>query len=218
MKRFVTITVALLLLMMSSAVALTDAQRADLTARLPEEVTLRSEETDDGMLEVEFASADGMREYEFTLAADGTVIKLAFDLLNDRGGASPKLTDDEVKALLLKDFPDATVTSITPEIDDGFHEIDVSFTTPELSGKYTLNAETGAVLDYTLYYTLPGVAGGADAASIIAAAYPGAVVTKVELDTDDGVQQYEGEATYQNRVYEFEINAQTLAITKWELD
>ena len=38
------------------------------------------------------------------------------------------------------------------------------------------------------------------------------------VDTDDGIQEYEGEVVVNNTKYEFEINAQTGEITNWEQD
>lgn len=47
---------------------------------------------------------------------------------------------------------------------------------------------------------------------------PGASVKKIELDTDDGRTIYEGELQKGNMEYDFEIDASTGAILKWESD
>lgn len=45
-----------------------------------------------------------------------------------------------------------------------------------------------------------------------------AVITGLELDRDDGIYQYEGEAYYGGYEYDFEINASSGVIIKWEVD
>ena len=219
MKRMVTVTLALLLVMMSSAFALTDDQKNALTDQLPEEVKLSSEETEDGRLEVSFASMDGKREYEFTLATDGTVVKLAYDLREERGGATCVLTADQAKELVLKAYPEATVDDVRAETDDGFCVYDARFHTATISGKFTFDAESGEALEYTLYYGAPGQEDSAQAALLLEAAYPGAMVLSVEQEpNDDGVMVLEGKAQYEGRAYEFEMEADTGRILEWKAD
>ena len=48
---------------------------------------------------------------------------------------------------------------------------------------------------------------------------PGATdadIRKFKKDIDDGREEYEGEIIYKNTEYEFEIDAQTGEIIKWE--
>ena len=45
-----------------------------------------------------------------------------------------------------------------------------------------------------------------------------AFIKELELDRDDGIYQYEGEAYYNGYEYDFEINASSGVIIKWEVD
>lgn len=47
---------------------------------------------------------------------------------------------------------------------------------------------------------------------------PGAIVKKIELDTDDGKTVYEGELRKENWEYEFKIDASTGTILEWDSD
>lgn len=54
------------------------------------------------------------------------------------------------------------------------------------------------------------------AKSIVLAKIPGATITKLKLERDDGIYVYEGEAILGNYEYEFEINASSGVIIDWD--
>ena len=54
------------------------------------------------------------------------------------------------------------------------------------------------------------------ARSIVLAKAPGAEIVELELDRDDGRMTYEGEAYKDGMEYEFELDAYTGAILKWD--
>lgn len=56
------------------------------------------------------------------------------------------------------------------------------------------------------------------AKGVITGKYSGAKITEIEFDRDDGKYVYEGEAVYNGREYDFEINAVTGKLLKWERD
>ena len=55
-----------------------------------------------------------------------------------------------------------------------------------------------------------------EAINIVLGQVPGATITKIELDWDDGIQQYEIEAVLGDTEYDFEINAATGIILSWD--
>ena len=57
-----------------------------------------------------------------------------------------------------------------------------------------------------------------EARTLVLKKVPGATITKIELDYDDGRKIYEGEAYKDGYEYEFEINASTGKFIKWEQD
>ena len=56
------------------------------------------------------------------------------------------------------------------------------------------------------------------AKSVITSRYPGARITDIELDKENGKYVYEGEAVYNGREYDFEIDASTGKLRQWERD
>ena len=45
---------------------------------------------------------------------------------------------------------------------------------------------------------------------------PGATITSIELDEDDGLAVYEGEAVKDGTEYDFKVNAQNGTLISWE--
>ena len=56
------------------------------------------------------------------------------------------------------------------------------------------------------------------AKEVVSAKLPGGVFTEFELEKDDGIWKYEGEIKQGKTEAEFEINAQTGAIIKWDVE
>lgn len=56
------------------------------------------------------------------------------------------------------------------------------------------------------------------AKSAVTSRHPGAKITEIELDFDDGKYVYEGEAYLNGREYDFEVDAATGSLVKWKLD
>ena len=54
--------------------------------------------------------------------------------------------------------------------------------------------------------------------SIVLAKIPGATIKEIELDRENGIYVYEGEARKGNYEYDFEINASSGVIIGWEQD
>ena len=216
MKRFLPMLLALCLLC-GSALALTAAERDALVKPyLPADAAFAREERDDGLLELTYRTADSLAEYKIKLDENDQIVQISYELRDDRGGASEALTQEQAFAVVAAAHPSATLTSARVERDDGRYEYKVLFTSPEWDGEYTLNAADGTVLKYELY---PATLGESDAAAaILTAKYPGATVQSVKTDTEDGRKQYEGKASYQDRVYEFAIDVESGKIVEWEID
>lgn len=78
-------------------------------------------------------------------------------------------------------------------------------------GKLVIEAVFGEYLDETKL-TAQG------ARAVLGFLRPGVQVTETELDSDDGMLIYEGEALVNGVEYEFEINAYTGRLLEWERD
>ena len=145
---------------------------------------------------------------------------------------SGEITEEEAKAIAFQNAqvaPEAvTAIRVKKDIDDGISVYDVEFYVQNKEYDYEIQAADGAILsvdydveeDFQTGANTAGVISEAEAKQIILGRLPEATEQNIyiRLDTDDGIQEYEGEVVVNNTKYEFEINAQTGEITNWEQD
>lgn len=141
-----------------------------------------------------------------------------------------EITEEEAKAIAFQNAQivpeEVTAIRVKRDIDDGIPVYDVEFCVQNKEYDYEIQAADGAILsvDYDVeeeFQANPsatGVISEAEAKQLILERVPGATEQNIyiRLDTDDGIQEYEGEVVINNMKYEFEINAQTGEITNWE--
>lgn len=127
---------------------------------------------------------------------------------------------------------DVTFHKVKLDKDDRKVVYEVEFFSGSTEYDYEIDAQTGTILSYDQEiegYDLtapitPGGTGTAEligeeaAKSIAQEKAPGAVFVEFELDYDDGRAVYEGEMRNGNIEYEFEIDAASGAVLKWEED
>ena len=149
-----------------------------------------------------------------------------------QSAASGEITEEEAKAIAFQNAqvaPEAvTAIRVKKDIDDGISVYDVEFYVQNKEYDYEIQAADGAILsvdyeveeDFQTSANTAGVISEAEAKQIILGRLPEATEQNIyiRLDTDDGIQEYEGEVVVNNTKYEFEINAQTGEITNWEQD
>jgi len=140
------------------------------------------------------------------------------------------ITEDEAKDIALKD---ACLTQeqisgirISLETDDGRRQYEVSFYAGDQEYDYDIDAVTGKILSKDMEiaddYQQPGSQNVAVSETEVKKTalkkVPGAGEDdiKIHLDHDDGKVLYEGSIVYKERKYEFEIDADTGSILKWE--
>ena len=221
MKRSLSMMVAVLCVLATSfAYALTQTERTSLVGGyLPEDAVFVREETDDGAMKLKYETIDKTGEYEIELDQSGSrVTKVSYDLRNDAGGAKQALNDADAFVVVQKVYADATLVCVTQEKDDGRFETKVAFSTPALTGEYTLNAEDATVMEYELYPLSEMKTDEQTATELLQTQHAGATVLSVKKDTDDKHAEYEGKASLDGRVYEFSIDIGSGKITEWELD
>lgn len=149
-----------------------------------------------------------------------------------QSAASGEITEEEAKAIAFQNAqvaPEAvTAIRVKKDIDDGISVYDVEFYVQNKEYDYEIQAADGAILsvdydveeEFQTSASATGVISEAEAKQIILSRLPEATEQNIyiRLDTDDGIQEYEGEVVVNNTKYEFEINAQTGEITNWEQD
>ena len=68
------------------------------------------------------------------------------------GSSKIVLSATDVQNLILKEYPQAVFSKIELDRDNGLYEYEVKFTAPGLRGDYTINPETGVVMEKELKY------------------------------------------------------------------
>ena len=332
-KRTVLITVSAIIIaaiaitaifIMTSGISRADAENA-AAGYVPQGAEYIKTERDGKVYEVTYRDNGLGREYEVDIRREtGTIVGISMDSDRDYGGASAKLTAAQAEAAVKDEISGIVSAKVYQEKDDDGIFYDVEFTANDFYGSAEVNAETGAIVGYTIRYGSPVVipssgsasgnaqtagdngakdensskddanssasggktesnatsgsqsgsqgssqssagsssaqgssgssqssssqqtvqkpststqkpSGGssqsgsqstsqlisADKAKSIVLAKIGnssAFIKELELDRDDGIYQYEGEAYYKGYEYDFEINASSGVIIKWEVE
>lgn len=302
---------------MTSGISKADAENA-ASGYVPQGAEYIKTEKDGNVYEVTYRDNGLGREYEVDISREtGAIVGISMDSDRDYGGASAKLTAAQAEAAVKDEISGIVSAKVYQEKDDDGIFYDVEFTASDFYGSAEVNAETGAIVKYTIRYGSPvvipstgsalgnthvgdntgakgetsakddnqaaasgsktesntqsgsqsgtqsssqssagssssqGAAGSsqsqsgfqpaqkpsggtsqsggsstsqlisADKAKSIVLAKIGnnsAFIKELELDRDDGIYQYEGEAYYNGYEYDFEINASSGVIIKWEVD
>lgn len=141
-----------------------------------------------------------------------------------------QISEEEAKQIALKHAgvqeSDITAIQVKKDIDDGISLYEVEFYTSNKEYGYDIKMEDGTVLKAD--FEVLGNAGvrnedqnqmtEEEAQNIILKQIKGATkdMIAMHLDTDDGMLFYEGKVVYNGTEYEFELNAYTGDIIKWE--
>lgn len=197
--------------------------QARLTAQqyVPDDSTYISTVEKQTKYKVRFYSA-GHAEY-YNVSISKLTGKLAYfesKAIDSRGGTTTALGQPGAQNIVLKDFPNATITSTKLDSDDGLFEYKVDFTTSSCHGKYEINSQSGKVLEREIdFYTFLDSASGSETAdgllsyekvqSIVAAQVPGGVLKELELKRKDGIYLYEAEVRMGGDDFDMLLNAKT---------
>ena len=133
------------------------------------------------------------------------------------------ITKEQAKSLVLKKIPGATIVELSVDYDDGrkVYEGEAYLNTSEY--EFEIDASNGNFIKWKEEKqentgNASSLISAEKAKSIVLAKVPGATVTDLELDEDDGGYYYEGEARKGSTEYEFVINAVNGSIVEWEAD
>ncbi len=153
-------------------------------------------------------------------AADSSSTTASTNLISEDEARNIALSDAQVTEENLADI------RIKFSVDDGIQEYEVDFYSGNKEYSYDINAVTGEILSKDMDIENDfGSAASANAAIPLEEArqtalnkVPGATTNDIQisLDSDDGKLLYEGSIYYNQREYEFEIDAQTGQIYSWE--
>jgi len=182
---------------------------------LPEDAELLNEQTAGPYCWLELRFDTGEEALMVTESATGKTVSLSTvipaavtaDVPQERAGA---------EAAVLAVYPDALM--ITGEDADGGAKL-LHVITPSMSGRIWVLGDIiiSRELEYGDYIR-GGMLTMDGAVAAMHMHRPEAEFRAMELDEDDGVWCYEGEAYVDGREYEFELNAVTGRLMEWERD
>lgn len=134
--------------------------------------------------------------------------------------------EEKARQIVLNKIPGATIMSFKRDTDDGRTVYEGEARLDNVEYDFEINAADGSILkweedrhdDYDDDDAVPSqnVIGVDKARQVVLQKLPGATITSIELDEDDGLAVYEGEAVKNGAEYDFKVNAQTGSLISWE--
>ena len=204
-------------------------------------------DVEDGVMVYEGELIYNNVEYDFDInALDGTILKWEEDRNGVNIDTSNVIGEARAKEIILAKAPGAEITKLVLDEDDGILYYEGYARVDGKLYEFEVKADDGVIRKWELEddysdnnsgnsssgnsnnnnststpkpTTAPSTSISMDEArTLVLKKVPGATITKIELDYDDGRKIYEGEAYKDGYEYEFEINASTGKFIKWEQD
>lgn len=196
---------------------------------------------DDGRMEYEVEFWSGNKEYDYDIdAVTGAIRSYDYDIENyEIPGSSSQsgnyIGQEKAKTIALNhagvSTSAASFVKVELDYDDGRAEYEVEFWSGNKEYDYSIDALTGEIRSYDYdieNYNIPGTStsqsgsyiGETRAKEIVRAkaGITGGTFKEFKLDYDDGRAVYEGELRNGRTEYEFEIDAVSGTVLKWEMD
>lgn len=167
--------------------------------------------------EVKFYNEKLLEKYEVEISKESQkLLSFESEKYDNNGSSKVSLTEQQAKDVVTKEIDDAKILNCKLDTDDGYQEYDVYFTTDSYSGKYTIHAENGTVLERDIKAGTRRSANSKEELlsmdkirSLADGEVSGGTITDVDLDEENGIYVYEVE-TYKNGVeYELVFDAVT---------
>lgn len=198
-------------------------------------------DSEDGCLIYDMKLIKGATSYDLEIdARTGKIYKYEIDGMPQQTAsktgsiASPTLTWQQAKNIALKQVPGATATKLKLDTDDGIMVYDIKLVKNGIEHEFHINAETGEISKYEIDNIAKTVTTTQNnnqtpttnqtattitweqAKKIALEKVPGGKTTKLELDRENGRMVYEIEVVKNGVEYDFEIDATTGKIIKYD--
>lgn len=158
-------------------------------------------------------------------ASDGKLIQYGWEETSVKRNSGKKIiSQSKCKKLAKKKVPGAEILSISRKRDDGIDQYKVKMQKGKRKYELEYHARTGKLIEYEWKETLKpkpsnnNYIGVERAKEIALSEVPGATITKVEFDRDDGVPVYEVEFFKGPYEYDIKIHAVTGKILDFDHD
>ena len=112
-------------------------------------------DADEKDFDVKFYDSKAKTAYEVDVnKVTGEVREYKMELKGYEGSPKAVLSEDDVKQIVLKEYPDAAFKVVKLDVDKetGLKEYDVKFATKAVIGDYDINPENGQVVERDLKY------------------------------------------------------------------
>lgn len=107
----------------------------------------------DNEFKVKFFDRSTNTSYEVEVSKwTESVSEIKTERVNDHGSANIRLNEADIKDIVLNEYPNAAITKIKLDRDDGFYKYEVKFHTNSVRGEMEINPETGAIIERDLDY------------------------------------------------------------------
>ena len=119
------------------------------------EYVVTENDADEKDFDVKFYDSKAKTAYEVDVnKVTGEVREYKMELKGYEGSPKAVLSVDDVKQIVLKDYPDAQIKSVKLDVDkeSGLKEYDVKLATKAVIGDYDINPENGQVVERDLKY------------------------------------------------------------------
>lgn len=152
-KRIIVLSVMLLVLLTTTVSAAIDANGAQTIAAkiIPIGVKHLYTKTSGMEYEVQFINETTNTHYEIKVSrTTGTITESQTRVRGNSGSNNIKISEQQARSILLKDYPKAIINSMQLVVDRGNKRYNLKFSADSLSGEYDINPETGVVIEKKL--------------------------------------------------------------------
>lgn len=157
MKKYIRIlltTLTICCFSMAAVAALHPETAKEIAAKaVPDSAEFVEIENDSDEYEVKFIDSNRKIKYSVDVSKEKeAVTKFEMKRIYDYGSNNIILSQQEVVSIVKKEYPDAAITKVKLDSDDGLKEYKVKFTTPDVEGEMEINPQTGVVIGKTIKY------------------------------------------------------------------
>lgn len=171
--------------------------------------------------EFEFYNDEKKEEYKIEIGKDsGDIIYYKINLYDDIGSSKVKISDSDIKEIVLKEIPAAEIFSIKLD-DDVLKKYKVKFQVESYYGKFEINPETGIILErkfelknkyndiYKNNYNIESYISIDKIKEIVLKEIPNGTIIDIDNENYDSIPSYEIEVNKDGNKYRLVLNALT---------
>lgn len=156
-KKATLLTVLTVFLLTTTAFAAIDADAAQEKAARLIPAGAKHLYTKTGNLEygVQFVNDNTNTHYEVKISrTTGAITESKTRIRGNPGSNNIKLSEQQAKDIVLKEYPNAIIKSVKLETDSGYKHYQLEFTAGRIHGNYEINPESGIVIEKELQYLI----------------------------------------------------------------